>query len=189
MGLFEFVAVIVSMILALAIGRLLAGAAELVKNRRRVQWYLPHALWLGCLHMLGLSFWWSLWDFQDFAWNFVSFLYVSVPPTILFFLVVLVFPDTPGDGDVDLESHFLDVRRFFLSLLLVYAVFTWLDGPIWVGQAVFGPVGWLNVVMATGILLALVVRKHWVQVAVPAVLILQFFTALILFRFLPGSGG
>jgi hypothetical protein len=45
MSLFEFVTVMISMILALTLGQLLSGAAFLLRSSRQVRWYAPHTLW------------------------------------------------------------------------------------------------------------------------------------------------
>jgi hypothetical protein len=44
MTLFDFVTVMVSMILALSLGHLLDGISHLYKTRERVRWRLPHTL-------------------------------------------------------------------------------------------------------------------------------------------------
>jgi hypothetical protein len=187
MSVFEFVTVVISLLLALAIGQLLLGVAGLVKNRGRVAPSPPLTLWLVFLFLLSLSLWWSQYDFLDIEWTYLSFLYVVLGPTILFFLVALLVPDDPGGREVDLDRHFEAVRTVFLVLLLVYALVTWFDGPLLQGQPVLGPIGLVNVGFVAAILIALVVKHRRVQTFVPAYLILQM-VAVVVIRLLPGTG-
>ena len=57
MSLFEFVSVIIAVILALSLGQLLLGVSALVKARRQVQGFLPHTLWLGAVFLGILAHW------------------------------------------------------------------------------------------------------------------------------------
>ena len=69
MSLFEFVSVIIAVILALSLGQLLVGVSALVKSRRQVQSFLPHTLWLGAVFLGILAHWWAQWDFRDLEWT------------------------------------------------------------------------------------------------------------------------
>lgn len=44
MSLFEFVTVMISMILALSLGQLITGVTFLIKSGRDVRWHAPHTL-------------------------------------------------------------------------------------------------------------------------------------------------
>lgn len=187
MSVFEFVTVVISLLLALAIGQLLLGVAGLVKNRSRVEPSAPLTLWLVFLFLLSLSLWWSQYDFINIEWTYLSFLYVVLGPTILFFLVALIVPDDPGGREVNLAVHFESVRPVFLTLLVAYALVTWFDGPLLQGQQILGPIGLVNVGFVGATLLALIVKHPRVQTLVPAYLTLQM-VAVVVIRLLPGTG-
>ncbi len=65
MSLFEFVTVMISMILALCLGQLLRSASYLAKTDREVVAYRPYALWFISIVLAVVNHWWSLWDLRD----------------------------------------------------------------------------------------------------------------------------
>ena len=93
MSLFEFVSVIIAVVLALGLGQLLVGVSALLKARRRVHGYAPHAIWLANLFVLILIHWWAQWDLRDVEWTYPTFLYVVLGPTLLFLSVSLLMPE------------------------------------------------------------------------------------------------
>jgi hypothetical protein len=186
--LFEFVTVVISMILALALGQLLSGAAALVKNRARVSGFLAHSCWLAFLFFLAISLWWSQWDFRDTQWTFPLFCYVLLGPTMLYFVVVLLVPDDPGGRQVDLELHFFSIRPVFFLLALGFVLVTWADGPLLRGQPVLGSVGLVNLFSSTLILGGLITKNRRYHV-LTSVALCATFPVMMLIRFMPGIGG
>ena len=187
MTLFEFVTVIISMVLALATGQLLAGLAALAKNRGRVRPFTPFFLWAFQLFTLPINLWWSQWDFRDLNWTFPTFWYVLLGPTILFFAVSLFLPDDPGGREIDLERHYWSVRPVFFAVLLGYVGLTWLDGPLLAGDHLFGNVGRLNAVLV-GCIVASLLTTHRRVHLVASVVAAAVFPFLLLYRFIPGVG-
>jgi len=75
----------ISVILALAIAQLYLGMADLLQNRARVRFFLPHTLWNINLFLLAFIHWWSLWTFRELSWNFAMFFYSLLGPSLIFF--------------------------------------------------------------------------------------------------------
>jgi hypothetical protein len=185
-SLFEFVAVIISMILALAMGRLLMGVAEIVESRRDRVGYVPHSIWLVSLFLLILHTWWSQWDFRDIEWTYPAFVYVVLTPTILFFAVELIIPTRVVGHRLDVRDHFRNVRPLFMVVLLAENVFLWLDGPLLMGQAAFGLIGLLHLFFVGFLLLGLSTERE-VPNRVAAIGVLAVLLAAASIRFFPGA--
>ena len=188
MSLFEFVTVIISMVLALALGQLLLTAAALAKNRQQVTGYPAMYLWLATFFFMVLVVWWSQWDFRDLDWRYPSFFYVTLAPTLLFFAVALITPQRLGEEHVDLEAHFLSVRPLFLSVMLAYDLVGWLDGPLLQGQSMFGVLGAIHGVFTVCLVVGLSTRSRRVQTLIAA-LVLALHISVMIPRFLPGAFG
>ncbi len=187
MSLFEFISGMISVLIALAVAQLLISIGRLAQHHQRVRAYLPHTLWCVAIFLLAFLHWWSLWDFRDLEWNSAMFFYSLLGPLLLFFAVTLLNPDTgSGQGDIDLEAHYGEVRPLFLGVLLAALVFFTFDGPL------FGTEDWFNVLrltqclIALSLLLAIAIPRRIVQIGASAfvVLILVYGTAV---RFLPGT--
>jgi hypothetical protein len=141
MSLFEFVTVMISMILALCLGQILRSASYLAKTEREVVIYRPYALWLFSIMLVVVNHWWSIWDLRNIDWDFPSFIYMLVAPTLVTFAVGLLAPDRTAPGPINLERHFSRIRRLFSKTLVGYTLVMWFDGPLFAGQAPFGIVG------------------------------------------------
>ena len=144
MSLFEFVTVMISMILALCLGQLLRSASYLAKTEREIVFYRPYALWFVSIVLAVVNHWWSLWDLRDIEWSYASFVYMLVAPTLVTFAVGLLAPSRTRAGEVDLMKHFSRIRSLFSKVMTGYTLVMWFDGPLFAGQAPFGTVGLLH---------------------------------------------
>jgi hypothetical protein len=166
-SLFEFVTVMISMILALSLGQLLTGVTFLIKTGRDVRWHLPHTLWLVFMGATLVNHWWSLWDFNALEWNYAMFMYVLIAPVLVAFAVGLLAPDRSDTASNDLALQFERVRRPFAVVFCAYVLAMWFDGPLLAGQAALGPVGLLHVPILAGGALALATAGHRANVMAP----------------------
>jgi hypothetical protein len=103
-SLFEFVTVMISIILALSLGQLLTGLTFLIKTDRQVRWHAPHTLWLVFMWPTLVNHWWSLWDFNTLEWNYAAFMYVLIAPVLIAFAVGLLSPDRSDSASNDLAG-------------------------------------------------------------------------------------
>lgn len=167
MSLFEFVTVMISMILALTLGQLLSGMTLLLKSKRVVRWHLPHALWLITLGLTLVNHWWSLWDFHHVDWNYSFFLYILIAPVLITLAIGLVAPDRGESGSLDMARQFARVRRPFSALFILYVFAMWFDGPILAGQDPLGAVGLLHLAILAGAALPLISAQQTSNIISP----------------------
>jgi hypothetical protein len=182
-SLFEFVTVMISMILALSLGQLLTGLTFLIKTDREVRWHAPHTLWLVFMWPTLVNHWWSLWDFNTLEWNYAAFMYVLIAPVLAAFAVGLLSPDRSDSASNDMALQFARVRRPFAVVMCAYVLAMWFDGPLLVGQAVFGPVGLLHVPILAGGVVALVTGNYRANLLAPCLAVTSLAT-IMLVRFL-----
>jgi len=180
MSLFEFVTVMVSMILALCLGHLLQSASFLAKTERDVRHHLPYTLWSVLILLTVVNHWWSLWDMRAVDWNYVSFLYILVSPVLISFATGLLAPAQAGTGPIDLATHFDRVRRLFAGILTAYVLVMWFDGPLFAGQAVFGKIGVMHIPIIAANLMPALTASHRVHAVAAAVAIGMLFILMIL---------
>lgn len=115
---FEYITVLLSIILGLGITQLLSGFARLLRDGRslaRAWWVIVIVLTLliGILQVWWVSFIWR--GVQD--WTFVGYIGFMVLPVLLFLLAYLVLPaDLDLDGDA-LARSFIDRRRPFYAIV------------------------------------------------------------------------
>lgn len=134
MSLFEFVTVMISMILALCLGHILRATSLLVKTNRRVVFYAPYAIWLAVIFLSVINHWWSLWDLRNHEWDYASFLYILAAPILISFATGTLMPEEISSEQVDLEAQYLRARKVFFLAMTGYGVFMLFDGPLLAGQ-------------------------------------------------------
>jgi hypothetical protein len=120
MDSFEYLSVLVSIIVGLGLSHLLATTARLIQARDRVQLYGPTLIWMGVLFVLQIQIWWAAFEWESSAvWTFFSFLLFLMLPIGAYLLSVLLVPDLDAPDAVDLRASYFANRRWFFGLLTV----------------------------------------------------------------------
>lgn len=118
MSQFEYLSVLVSIIIGLALTQLLSGAARLIQLRRRVRMHVPTLLWMATLFLVDIQVWWVAFDRRATTeWQFFGFVLYLLIPVMLFLLCYLVLPDLGDEDSADLRDNFDGNRGWFFGLL------------------------------------------------------------------------
>jgi hypothetical protein len=123
MDQFEYVMVLVSIIVGLGITHILLGISGILDRVSRkhdpIELSLAHASWLGFCFAWLVMFWW--WEFRFFStvsdWTMGLYLFLIGYAVTLFLLQAVLVPRT-WDGVVSLKTYFLERRAWFYGLLL-----------------------------------------------------------------------
>ena len=117
MSAFEFVAVLFSVIVGMAISHLLSAASELIEIHSRVKIYWVNTIWLLTVFIWDIFTWWGMWALNDLEyWNYPAFFLVVMNLSGIYFMTTLVLPQPTESGKVDLEKHYFLVHRFFFII-------------------------------------------------------------------------
>jgi hypothetical protein len=120
---FDYLAVLISIILGLGITHLLGGLGRLLQDRVRVRTYWPAVVWVCVLLLLHVQTWWAMFGLRSLdSWTFFVFLLVLMQPVVLFMLAALVLPDARADGERDLRANYYAQSRWFFALAVLLLV-------------------------------------------------------------------
>lgn len=143
---FEYVMVLVSIIIGLAIAHILSAFGTAVHRLRGhgppIRLEPVYLLWVGYLFIWLISFWWWEFKFQDLdvEWTFGLYLFVVSYAMWLFVLAVVLVPDDM-EGMRDSFEYFLEGRHWFFAALLITIgvdiADTFLKGTDWGMRPVF----------------------------------------------------
>ena len=122
MGAFEYLSVLISIILALGMTRVLAGVGEMLQARSRRHIYWVHAVWIVNLFLYLVIAWWIFYRWRDQQpWNFYLFLFVLISPTILYLASLLLFPrEADVEAIIDYKAHYYANHRAFFILFALF---------------------------------------------------------------------
>lgn len=115
---FQYLAVLLSIVLGLGVTQLLTGVGRLVQARDRVRAYWPPLAWVALLLLIHVQTWWAMFDMRDHrGWTLLKFLVVLATPACLYLMAALVLPDvaeaTAGGRELDLRAHYYAQARWF----------------------------------------------------------------------------
>ena len=172
MDLFEFILIITSVIYAMAVAQILSGVSRLAQTDAKIRWYLPHTLWIAILFNWVLLVWWSVWEFRSVDWTFPSYLYMLIAPTLVFFTCSLLIPQNQNRENVDLETHYLRIRRPFLWSFAVATFVAVVDGSVLANEPLWFPTRIGHVVLIAAVLVGPHTENKRVHTAVAAIVML-----------------
>ena len=117
MSAFEFVAVLFSVIVGLAISHLLSATSELIEIHVRVKTYWVNNIWMVTVFIWAIFSWWGMWELNNLEyWNYPSFFLVVVNLSGIYFMTTLVLPQPTESGEIDLKKHYFLVHRIFFII-------------------------------------------------------------------------
>ena len=112
--LFEYLAVLISIVLSFGIIRLLDGLPSAFVQGRR---YAIHVSWIIVVLWIHVQFWWVFWSYSvDVAWNYPRFLVVLAAPLLLYSVAITLVP-RDSSAVQSWREHFYHVRVRLFSLL------------------------------------------------------------------------
>ncbi len=123
MSNFEYISVLLSIILGLGITQLLSGIARLVRDGRQLApswWVMLIVLTLLLAHF---QVWWVSFEWRHVqTWTFFSYAAFMILPMLLYVLAYLILPqDLRLDGS-ELAAEFIQRRRIFYFVMLLVPV-------------------------------------------------------------------
>lgn len=132
---FNFLSVLFSVIMGLALTEVLQGFRRLILARRRVVLYWPALLWGGLMILIVAQAWWGMFGMRVFqSWNFAMYGIVVVQITLMYLASGVAMPELPEHGPVDMRAAYFANNRWFFSLLAATIASTFLKDFITVGR-------------------------------------------------------
>jgi hypothetical protein len=123
---FNYIAVLVSIIVGLAATRLLSGMSEMlqVANRPRVYWV--HVMWILNIFVELMLYWWVLYRWHyTVNWTFFLFIWVTIPAILVYLTSAVLYPgELETSGSPDWRDYYFRNRR---SIFLIFGAIAPLD--------------------------------------------------------------
>ena len=122
MSIFEYVMILMSVVISLGLARLLETHAHLIKHGARVKWSATYVGWLLVLLLTHIDIWASLWQVHANArWTALEIGLSLLAAGTLFYASIFATPETAAE-EVDLWDFHLKNRRRYGGALLLYCV-------------------------------------------------------------------
>lgn len=159
MEFFNYVMVLASVIVGLAVTHLLQGVAKLIQHPDRHKLYWVHLLWVALMFLNALFLWW--WEYQLSSvgrWTFELYVFVLSFSVVLYLICAVLMPSELGDY-ANYRAYYYSRRRWLFGLLLLFSLMDLADSAI-KGPAHLAELGWpYYAVVATRSALLLLAMK------------------------------
>ena len=115
MTIFEYIMVMVSLVLALALSHVMRHSADIFGGKQR---YWVHAAWVAMFVFWQLQAWWAFWDLKDTDWTFAKYLSMFTYPLLMFLTASILVPSYQS-SPVDWKEFFFERKTWFFSIQIV----------------------------------------------------------------------
>ena len=122
MSTFEYLTVLLSIIVGVGITHMIMGLGRLVSHTsgRRIYWV--HLLWTLNIALYLVVYWWWAINLRVLdEWSFLPFLVVLLEPSLLCLAGAILYP-IPMPPDLEYKTHFYQSRRVFFSVIVAISV-------------------------------------------------------------------
>ncbi len=90
---FEYVSILVSIILGLGITQILSAFSDLLYNYKKVRFYWPHTFWIVFILFLHIQDWFITYQLKDKpVWNLPELFFILLYPISLFCVAKMLLP-------------------------------------------------------------------------------------------------
>lgn len=135
MDTFNYLSVLFSVIMGLAVTQILQGLRSLMLARSRVKLYLPALIWAALMVLVVAQAWWGMFGMRDFrVWTFAMYAAVLLQITLMYLVAGLAIPDVPAEGPVDMREMYFAHRGWFFSLFALTIAATFLKDFVTLGR-------------------------------------------------------
>jgi hypothetical protein len=115
MDKFNYLLVIVGIIIGLGLSQILIGLVDYIQNRHRVRLSGIQLAWMFMLFLEQLEYWYSLYSAESFGKNFATFLGCLLYPTFMFLATGILVPKVRDQGVLNLPDCYYETHRWFFG--------------------------------------------------------------------------
>lgn len=185
MSAFDYLSVLFSVIMGLALTQILKGLRALMLARSRVRLYSPALIWAALVILIVAGAWWGMFAMRNFAeWTFAMYAVVVFQITLIYLVAGLAIPDIPAEGVVDMREMYFAHKGWFFGLFALAVVATYLKDFITTGHlSSASNAGFLGFFFALAVIAAIVKWRwyHWFLAPFSVATIVAY-SALLSFR-------
>jgi len=119
-SVFEYISILISIILGLVITQLLSSFSDLLYDFKRVKFYWPHSIWIFFILFLQIQDWFITYQLKDKAvWQLSELMFLLLYPITLFTTAKMLLPTHEKEERFDMKSYFMSQSQIIFIMLLI----------------------------------------------------------------------
>lgn len=128
---FEYVSILVSIILGLGITQILSSFSDLLYNFKRIKFYWPHTLWVIFILFLHIQDWFVTYELRlKSVWRLPELMFILAYPVSLFIAAKMLLPTNEAEKTNDMKSYYMShfptiflIMAFSISCSILFNIF------------------------------------------------------------------
>lgn len=115
---FEYVSILISIILGLGITQILSSFSDLLYHHKKVKFYLPHSIWVAFVLFLHIQDWFITYELRGkTSWKLPELLFVLLYPITLFTAAKMLLPTNDEEERFDMKVFYYSQFSIIFSLI------------------------------------------------------------------------
>ena len=170
---FEYVTVLISIILGMGITQIVSGIAQIIHRWEQTKIYWPHLILILLLFIIHIQEWWVTYDLRMYQyWRLPVFLFIILYPVNLYILARILFPIRWHRTSVDLKKFYFDNYRRIYLLIILSAILAIIDNIFIGGYSLTDQAP--QIILITILSTVIIIRKEteWIHQVVPLLMLL-----------------
>lgn len=123
---FEYVSILISIILGLGMTQLLASFSNLLYNFRKIKFYWPHTLWIIFILFLHIQDWFITYQVKNkWEWNLPELFFVLLYPITLFMVSKMLLPNNESEEKQNMKLFYKSqhpIIFFIVSICVLLSI-------------------------------------------------------------------
>lgn len=117
---FEYVSILVSIILGLGITQILASFSDLLYDYKKIRFYWPHSCWVVFILFLHIQDWFIIYQLKDKpAWHLPELFFILLYPISLFCVAKMLLSANKKEERLDMKLFY---KRHFPLIFIMMSV-------------------------------------------------------------------
>ena len=126
--IFNYLSVIVSIVLGMAVAHTVGEVSKLIQLRDKFEIYWVQLLWVLTVFGLQVLYWWGTWIYQSVeTWTFPLYTLYLLTPISLCVLSDLILPELNGSAKGSLKAYYFRNRGWFFGVFVGFYLLSGLN--------------------------------------------------------------
>ena len=185
MSLFEFLMVLVSLIVGLGMAEILSGVARMIRCRDSLQPYWVHSVVVIAIFLALLQQWWEIWSLRDTPqWSFIGLIMMLAGPVGLFIFAHLLFPEPMRAANI--REYYYGVTRPIWLVAAATAILATSFRPLVFDTELMSPDNATSFVLVIAFVALAVTKRALVHACLVPVLLLLLLIDIVYWTYVIG---
>jgi hypothetical protein len=172
MSPFEYITVLISIILGMGLTQLVSGFAAIIIRWEKIKVYWPHLVLILLVFVIQIQEWWATYELHRYPyWRLVTILFIVLYPIDLYLLARILFPIRWSGKEIDLKLFYFNNFRKIYLLIMFLPIHSIIENIFLSGYQLKDQVIQIILFLIAGFMAAANRKEEWIHKLVATILL------------------